>query len=396
MNILDLVRGGNVMPRNFEWIARATRCDELGTRPNRMLPLLVVFALLLATSSAQAQNWPFKKKKPADPPPAGAQKDPAKQPDNKDPKSSATPSPDTNYSGPKMRLAVMDLNGSALKMQSSATPASTTTTVAIPPPSDFARGMTEMLTTALMKTNRFIVLERSVMDKVVSEQDFGASGRVNAETAPKVGKIIGAQAMITGDITEFSYSQSSMGGNLQVLHGFGAKSDKVTALVAVDIRVIDAATGEVLASERAQGKAQMSNVSAAVTAGSSNFSVAAGENTPLGQATRQALQGAAAAIVAGMQKARWSARVIDFRNGMLYVNAGSEMGIQPGMELAVFRPQEVLVDPDTGKSIGTPDEKIGTVVVDSVQEKYCVAKILFGTDMKRGDVVRFKGDAQQP
>jgi curli biogenesis system outer membrane secretion channel CsgG len=290
----------------------------------------------------------------------------------------------------------MDLSGSALKMQSSATPTSTTTTVAIPPPSDFARGMTEMLTTALMKTNRFIVLERAVMDKVVGEQDFGASGRVNAETAPKVGKIIGAQAMITGDITEFSYSQSSIGGNMQVLRGFGAKSEKVTALVAVDIRVIDAATGEVLASERAQGKAQMSNVSAAVTAGGSNFGVAAGENTPLGQATRQALQGAVAAIVAGMQKARWSARVIDFRNDMLYVNAGSEMGIQPGMVLAVFRPQEALVDPDTGKSIGTPDEKIGTVVVDSVQEKYCVAKILFGTDMKRGDVVRFKDEAKQP
>lgn len=383
------------MPRNFEWIARADRCDELGTRPNRMLPLLGVFALLLASSSAQAQGWPFKKK-PADPPPASAQKDAAKQPDNNDPKSSATQSPVANYSGPKMRLAVMDLSGSALKMQSSAAPGSTTTTVAIPPPSDFARGMTEMLTTALMKTNRFIVLERAVMDKVVGEQDFGASGRVNPETAPKVGKIIGAQAMITGDITEFSYSQSSMGGNMQVLRGFGAKTEKVTALVAVDIRVIDAATGEVLASERAQGKAQMSNVSAAVTAGGSNFSVAAGENTPLGQATRQALQGAVAAIVAGMQKARWSARVIDFRNDMLYVNAGSEMGIQPGMVLAVFRPQEALVDPDTGKSIGTPDEKIGTVVVDSVQEKYCVAKILFGTDMKRGDVVRFKDDAKQP
>lgn len=384
------------MPRNLEWIARANRCYKLGTRPNRLLPLLGVFALLLAASSAEAQNWPFTKK-PNDPPRASAQqKDPAKKTDNKDPNSSATPLPVANYSGPKMRLAVMDLSGSALKMQTSATPASTTTTVAIPPPSDFAHGMTEMLTTALMKTNRFIVLERAVMDKVVGEQDFGAGGRVNAETAPKVGKIIGAQAMITGDITEFSYSQSSVGGNMSVLRGFGAKSDKVTALVAVDIRVIDAATGEVLASERAQGKAQMSKVSATATAGGSDFSVAAGENTPLGQATRQALQGAVAAIVAGMQKARWSARVIDFRNGMLYINAGSEMGIQPGMDLAVFRPQEALVDPDTGKSIGTPDQKIGTVVVDSIQEKYCVAKILFGADMKRGDVVRLKSDAQQP
>jgi len=384
------------MPRNFGWIARAIRCDELGTRPNLMLPLLGVFALLLATSWAQAWSWP-PEKKPGDPLPANA-KDPVNQQAakaaNKDPQSSAAQSPVANYTGPKMRLAVMDLNSTALKTPAGGAPASST--VAIPPPSDFAHGMTEMLTTALVKTDRFVVLERADMPKVIGEQDFGASGRVNAETAPKEGKIIGAQAIITGDITEFSYNQSSEGGNLQMLHGFGAKKDKVTALVAVDIRVIDAATGEVLASERAEGKAQMSNVSASVTSGGSSFSAAAAENTPLGQATRQALQGAVAAIVAGMQKARWSARVIDLRNGMLYVNAGSEMGMQPGMELAVFRPQEALVDPDTGKSIGTPDVKIGTVVVDSVQEKYCVAKILFGTDMKRGDVVRMKGDAKQP
>jgi hypothetical protein len=62
MNILDLVPSGNVMRRNFEWTAPATLCDELGTRPNRMLPLLGVIALLLVTSSAQAQGRPFKKK----------------------------------------------------------------------------------------------------------------------------------------------------------------------------------------------------------------------------------------------------------------------------------------------------------------------------------------------
>ena len=42
---------------------------------NRIMALLGVFALLLATSSAQAQSWPFKKKT-NDPRPASTQKDP--------------------------------------------------------------------------------------------------------------------------------------------------------------------------------------------------------------------------------------------------------------------------------------------------------------------------------
>ena len=45
--------------------------------------------------------------------------------------------------------------------------------------------MTEMLTTALTKSERFVVLERAALDKVTAEQDLGASGRVNPEFAPK-------------------------------------------------------------------------------------------------------------------------------------------------------------------------------------------------------------------
>jgi hypothetical protein len=93
---------------------------------------------------------------------------------------------------------------------------------------------------------------------------------------------------------------------------------------------------------------------------------------------------------------RWSARVIDLRAGMLYINAGSGSGIQPGVQLDVYRPQEALVDPETGRSLGAPDNQIGSVIVDAVQEKYCVAKVTSGAVMKRGDVVRIKGDAQQP
>src|SRR6476646_7553564 len=84
----------------------------------------------------------------------------------------------TNWKGPMMRLAVMDLTGSALKMQTATQPSISTTTIAIPPPADFARGMTEMLTTALTKSERFVVLERAALDKVTAEQDLGASGRV--------------------------------------------------------------------------------------------------------------------------------------------------------------------------------------------------------------------------
>src|SRR4051812_27138189 len=119
---------------------------------------------------------------------------------------------------PRLRVGVMDLTGSALRMQQSqmAGPMpgptgvpggmvqTTQTTISIPPPTEFARALTEALTTSLVETSRFVVLERQALAQVQQEQDLGASGRVNKETAAEVGKLMGAQVLITGDITSFN------------------------------------------------------------------------------------------------------------------------------------------------------------------------------------------------
>jgi curli biogenesis system outer membrane secretion channel CsgG len=302
----------------------------------------------------------------------------------------------TNWKGPMMRLAVMDLTGSALKMQTATQPSVSTTTIAIPPPADFARGMTEMLTTALTKSERFVVLERAALDKVTAEQDLGASGRVNPEFAPQVGKVTGAQAIITGDITRFSYTQSSLGGSGSILRGLGAKVEKTNAQVGIDLRIIDTETGEVLLSQSADGSASMSNVSATLTRGSHDFSSAVAENTPLGKATRQALERIVSAVSNTMKSQRWSGRVMDVRGDHIYINAGTRLGLVTDVPLDVFRADATLTDPETGRRMGSPDKLIGSVVIDAVKEQYSVAKILNGSGLKRGDVVRLKGQQEEP
>jgi curli biogenesis system outer membrane secretion channel CsgG len=320
----------------------------------------------------------------------------AKGGSNKKEKGSRSNDSLTNWKGPMMRLAVMDLTGSALKMQTATQPSLSTTTIAIPPPADFARGMTEMLTTALTKSERFVVLERAALDKVTAEQDLGASGRVNPEFAPQVGKITGAQAIITGDITRFSYTQSSLGGSGSILRGLGAKVEKTNAQVGIDLRIIDTETGEVLLSQSADGSASMSNVSATLTRGSHDFSSAVAENTPLGKATRQALERIVNAVTNTMKSQRWSGRVMDVRGDHIYINAGTRLGLVTDVPLDVFRADAGLTDPETGRRMGSPDKLIGSVVIDAVKEQYSVAKILNGSGLKRGDVVRLKGQQEEP
>ncbi len=304
----------------------------------------------------------------------------------------------------KMRVAVMDLSGSALKLQSTTVsqgppqppfgqPAGqqTTVTIAIPPPAEFARGLTEMLTSVLVKSGRFTVLERAAMQQIQQEQQVGTSGATTRETGARQGALLGAQALITGDITGFTFERSSLGGSMtNVVKGLSVASERVSAEVIIDLRLIDASTSEIIYSAKGTGKASAVGVAADLVRDEKKYAADATQNTPLGQASRQAIQNAVVSILMGMPKVRWNGRVVDVRNGVIYVNAAGADGMRPGLELEVYQAQEALVDPETGRSLGAPEELVGTIVIESVRETFSTAKLVTGTPPMRGHVVRFK------
>jgi len=304
----------------------------------------------------------------------------------------------------KVRVAVLDLSGSALKLQSSTMavggpqppygqPAGQQTTVSIdiPPPAEFARGLTEMLTSILVKTGRFVVLERAAMQQIDQEQAIGAAGKTTRESAAKSGGLLGAQALVTGDITGFAFARSSLGGKLtNLVKGLTVAAERVSAEVTVDLRLIDATTGEVIYSAKGSGKVAQTGVATDMLKEEKNYSADATMTTPLGLASRQAIQNAIVAILVGMPKIRWSGRVVDVREGVVYVNAVASDGMRPGLVLDVYEIQPVLLDPDTGKSLGSPERHIGTVTIDAVLEKFSTARVTTGTGVARGQALRFR------
>ncbi len=297
----------------------------------------------------------------------------------------------------KLRLAVMDLNGSALRIQQTQGQVAqgggvqTTQTVNLPPPPEFARTLTEMLTTTLSATGRFVVLERQQMQAITTEQDLAAAGRVSKETGAAQGRIIGAQAMITGDITGYSYTQQSVGGSaLNVLKGLKVGASRVSAAVIVDLRMIDAATGEVLASAKGNGSASSTGVAADLTKDDQQISSSGTWSTPLGQASRAAITRVVEQLVAGLPEPRWSAKIVDVRDGLVYLNAGVDGGVSPGLVLEVYEVQPALIDPDTGKNLGAPDKLLGEIQVDSVKTGFSTARILTGGGFARNNVARQK------
>lgn len=311
----------------------------------------------------------------------------------------------------RLRVAVMDLSGSALKMQSTTmgipgqpTPqyqpspygqpqpgTQTTVTIAIPPPSEFARGLTEMLTSVLVRTNRFIVLERAALQQIEQEQALGQN-RTTRETAAQQGAMLGAQALITGDITGFTFNKSSVGGSAtNLIPGLNVAAERVSAEVIVDLRLIDPTSGQILFSSKGRGKASQTGVAADLAKGEKSYSADATMTTPLGQASRQAMQEAVVALLVGMPKVRWSARVVDVRDGVVYLGAAAADGMEPGLELEVYEMGQALVDPSTGESLGAPERMVGTIRIETVLERFSTAAVVRGEGLARGQVVRLKG-----
>jgi len=149
------------------------------------------------------------------------------------------------YSGPKARIAVADFEVKAAKATS-----------------EIGSGLREMLTTALMNSNRFSVLERQALGAVMQEQELSASGAAQAGGGPQRGKIKTADLIITAAVTEFepqaSGGKAGIGGGGGVGSGvlgglLGAALNK--AHMALDIRIVDTSTSEVLAATRVQGQA---------------------------------------------------------------------------------------------------------------------------------------------
>lgn len=110
--------------------------------------------------------------------------------------------------------------------------------------------------------------------------------------------------------------------------------------------------------------------------------------TPLGEALQDAIQKSVDKIAIGMAKVPWSAFVIDNDGTNVYITAGADQGIQPGMAFHVYRKGKELVDPSTGVVLDVLTDNVGTIQVANVRDKVSIATVTGGNPPARGDIVK--------
>lgn len=143
----------------------------------------------------------------------------------------------------------------------------------------------DMLASELANTKAFQVLERKEINAVMGEQDLGASGRIDPKTRAKMGKIKGAKYLVAGTVSAFEENTTGTGGGIGIM-GFHIGGNKGKAYMAVDLKVIDTETGEIVDNRTVEATSEKYglNLGGGVSGVSGNLGKY--EKTPVGKAIR--------------------------------------------------------------------------------------------------------------
>jgi curli biogenesis system outer membrane secretion channel CsgG len=271
-----------------------------------------------------------------------------------------------------------------------------------------------MIMNRLQQSNVVTVLDRNAA--IDEELKRGLSAQTSPGSRPALGHGLGADCIVTGHITIFGRDDkiSKKGGGLggllpgkaAALGGFGMTKKEEKAVVALELRLVDAETSEVLLPIQVRGESKRESKSLGLEGlgigkggiagggfgnamNSSNFA-----NTILGEATIAAVDQIVKQVQEKIPQLPVKPRKIEGRvasitpNG-IYLALGSNDGVLPGDRFEIRQINNQVFDPQTKDPIATEAVKVGELVISEVEDKSSIGN--YGGHPLSGDYITGKG-----
>ena len=256
---------------------------------------------------------------------------------------------------------------------------------------NIGEGIRAMLTVRMDQSKNITLLERTNIQDVMKEQDFGASNRVKKGTNARVGQLSGADAMLYGDIVIFGRDDTTKHKGLGAAIGrFNPVAGAVVtmnkeekAVVGINLRLVDTETGEVIETAEARGESSRKSKDYGAILGVSSVGVGGAgasmtssnfQQTIIGEATSNAVTKIVEFLEARIPQLPAKPRDIEGRvatvgTGTIVLNVGSQDGVLRGDRFEILQINGEIKDPTTKEVIDVDAVKIGEFVADGVREK---------------------------
>jgi curli biogenesis system outer membrane secretion channel CsgG len=266
----------------------------------------------------------------------------------------------------------------------------------------------DMVRQALGATRRFTMVERtSATSDVTGEQDFGASGRADKQTAAKMSRMKGADYIVKATIIELNPEKESRdikaiaGGVGMSTFGIGSigLSGKV-AFCRLNVRLVNATTGEIAQDMTVDGTAGGSGLSFGAGLISVGTRGAAGGGAAVDNKKSAAISDAMQAcankiayfVATKFEDLPWQGSVANVNGEKVIINAGANAGLKMGQILTLLSKGEPVMDPDDSTNVlGYDTRELGNVRIVDVQDRFATCEMVDKTTgAKRGDIVRIE------
>ncbi len=244
----------------------------------------------------------------------------------------------TKYTGPKRRIGVVEFDNKTAYGQGR-----------------LGGAASDILITELVKSGKFMVVERGRLAKIMEEQKLQVSGAIEPATAVKVGKILGLEAIVIGVVSQFGVTTE--GADYLI-----TQHKRQRAEVTVEVRVVDVETGEILLADSGKGvtKKKWGSVLGMGTKGGY-------DETMEGDALRASIVQFVDNIINQVNRKLWSCMIAEVSDREIYLNAGQESGVEEGLNLECYHQGAEIRDPRSSLVIGHKEEYIGRAEV----VRYC-------------------------
>ena len=249
---------------------------------------------------------------------------------------------------------------------------------------DISEGVATMMLSALRDTGAFVVLERPSLSDLLLEQSLSEQQLSVGQSTILSGQQGKGQLLVAITVIEFGTPQEANIFSIEVIgapaSAGGASNSFAKGRVAIDVRLVDARTTEVLASFVVAQKIKNREIGLDVQYELLDFGASTFNKTPLGEATRKVVDDAAGQVANAAALVAWEGAVVEAEGTEVYLNVGSDIGASIGDGFAIFSPTK-------GDDGLVQDVLIGTLVLKGVEPK-----MAWGTWLGTEGIVPVRGN----
>jgi curli biogenesis system outer membrane secretion channel CsgG len=220
--------------------------------------------------------------------------------------------------------------------------------------------VSDMLSSRLVASQKFLVFERPDIDKVKAEQS------ITRESG-----LVGVDALVIGSVTEFGRSTTGKSGFLS-----GTKVQ--TAHAKVEIRLVDVRTGYIFFTASGTGDASTESGEIAGFGSKADYDATLND-----RAIGAAISDVQNSLIAKLEERPWRTDILKVDGRQLYLSGGERQGIQVGDMLNVLKTGEKVKSGQSGFDITLPSKAVGQIRIvsrfgDNETNEGAVADIVSG------------------